>query len=307
MRYRKLSRLSGLLVATLAAARPASSVAAMSGSAPAPTPRSLWVWDTASIRADGATQTDFLRFLAAPHGEAKNAITTVYFDGVNARQLADAAIVRDLRRFLKSAHARELRVDFLTGDPHWATPAEQAAALAELNAILAFNRSGGPGEQFDGFQYDVEPHTLPEWPSPALREGILDLLDRSRAAIQASGQRLLLTAAIPSWYDQPQLGFLDRAIIDRTDEVVIMDYVRTADRLVNDASGELDHATKAGKKIWIGVETGELKDTPEISFFGTGNAALEGVLAEALPRLTRQRSFAGYAIHHWASYVTLKP
>lgn len=271
------------------------------------TPRSLWVWNTTAIRAGGAAQDAFFRFLTAPHGEPKNAITTLYFDGVNRKALADPAVARELRSFLKAAHARHLRVDYLCGDAHWAVEKGMPEALETLNAILTFNQDSAPDERYDGFQYDVEPYSLPEWPSPALRQGLLTLLDRSRAAITASGSKLLLTAAIPHWYDQPTHGYLDRAIIDRTDEVLIMDYVRKPENLVADAAGELAYAAKVGKKVWIGVETKDLKETPQVTFFGTGNAAMETALSAALPKLREQPSFAGYAIHPWSSYVTLKP
>ena len=296
---------SGVLGIVAAAGSMTAAVAAVQPSAP---PRSLWVWDTAAIRAGGRPQQDFFRFLTAPHGVPANAIRAIYFDGLNVSQLADPAVTRDLRRFLKTAHTRHLRVDFLTGDPHWATAARQPEGLAYIKAILDFNRGGATAaERFDGFQYDVEPYSLPDWPSPALRQGLLDLLDRSRELIHASGHRLLLTAAIPRWFDQPQFGFLDQGVIDRTDEVLIMDYVESPDRLVDDASGELDYAARVGKKVWVGVETGEVKDAPQTSFFDLGDTRLEAVLAAARPRLAARPAFAGYAIHHWAAYVTLKP
>ena len=273
---------------------------------PASTPRSLWVWKTDSIRASPPAQTTFFQFLAAPHGAKTNAIQTIYFDGLDYRQLADPAIAKGVRGFLRAAHARHLRVDFLTGDPGWVTATGQKDGLRLLNAVLTFNRGGAATERYDGFQYDVEPYSLPDWPAPALRQGMLDLLDKSNVAIKASRTRLLLSVAIPRWYDQPQFGFLDRAIIDRTDEVVIMDYVTNPTALVADATGELEYAAKVGKKVWVGVETGALPETPNSTFFGRGNTAMESVLSAAVPTLHRYRSFAGYAIHHWESYKTQK-
>lgn len=277
------------------------------GQANAQSLRAIWVWNTLQIRNNPSARADFFKVLAAPFGDKDHAIKIVYFDGLNVPDFSNPYIVDSARSFLKDAHARGLSVEFLTGDPSWATPAGEPGAIACLNAVLAFNKAGAPNERYDGFQYDVEPYALPTWPSTALEQGCVDLLDKSNAAIKASGQRLPITSCIPRWYGQAQFNFVDRPIIDRSDAIVVMDYVTTVGQLVSDPQDILVYATKKGKPVWIGVETTPLSDSPRSTFFGSTNAQMESMLSQALPILKLQPSFHGYAVHQYAYYPSLKP
>ncbi len=276
-------------------------------SAKADPPRALWVWFTKNIREQPEAQADFFHFLAAPKGDASHAITTLYFDGMETADFKDPKTVTLLRKFLTTAHERHLKVQFLCGQSNWALPAGQPEALSYLNTVLAFNRASPAEARYDGFQYDVEPYTLPGWPSAALENGMLSLLDKSNAAIHASGRPLTLGLAIPRWFGQAQFDYLDRKIIDRADEIVVMDYVTTPEQLVNDPSDVLTYASKKHKAVWIGVETGPVADAPKSTFDALGNAAMEAQLKVAAPKFQSQPSFKGYAIHHYASYILLKP
>lgn len=270
-------------------------------------PRAMWVWFTKNIREQPEAQADFFHFLAAPQGNAAHAITTIYFDGMETADFKNPETVAHLRKFLTSAHERRIRVQFLCGQSHWATPAGQPEALGYLSAVLAFNHASPAGARYDGFQYDVEPYTLPGWPSAALENGMLSLLDKSNAKIHASGWPLTLGLAIPRWFGQTQFDYLDRKIIDRADEVVVMDYVTTPEQLINDPSDVLTYASQKHKAVWIGVETGPVADAPKSTFNALGNAAMEAELKEELLKFQSQPSFKGYAIHHYGSYSTFKP
>ncbi|MDR3711005.1 MAG: hypothetical protein P4L33_22105 [Capsulimonadaceae bacterium] len=269
--------------------------------------RSLFVWDSSGIRGDQAAQSAFFRFIDAPFGHREHAIETLFFDGVRQSGFDDGATEESLRRFLRAAHGRGLSVYYLCGDPAWATPAQQPRALASLNAVIAFNARGKRGEQYDGITYDVEPYLVKGWPSQDLRDGYLELLQRSGTIIRASRQRFTMTAVIPRWFSNPELNGLDQRVIDASDGIVIMDYVTTASRLVNDAGKELSHASSVNKPAWIAVETGELKETPRATFFGQPASAMEQVLSEALRSFQSQTSFAGYAIHCLGSYQAMQP
>ncbi|BDI32830.1 hypothetical protein CCAX7_48810 [Capsulimonas corticalis] len=273
-------------------------------------PRALWVWNTAAIRQDPANQAKFFQFLAAPRGDAGHAIKTIYFDGMQPRDFQDAGTVSRLRAFITAAHHKRLRVDFLCGDPSWATAQGQPEGLRNLTAILNYNKSSNAAARYDGFQYDVEPYTLTGpngWPSMTVQNGLVDLLGRSHAMIRASGQRVILSQAIPRWFTGAQFGLLGRLIMDQVDEVAVMDYVTTVEQMVGDPAEILSYASSKHKGVWIGVETNPLGDTPRATFYGSGNTVLERELAEALPKFKAQPSFRGYAIHDYIRYQTLKP
>ena len=269
--------------------------------------RSLFVWNTTDIRNDPAAQDQFFRFIDAPFGASDHRIKTLFFDGVRSTEFGDTGTTGPLRRFLHAAHARGVRVVYLCGDPSWATPEHQADALDLLKAILEFNAAGKAGERYDGIAYDVEPYSLPGWPSQDLENGYLSLFDKSNEAIRASGQRLSMSAIIPRWFSNSELDGLDRKVVDRSDAIIIMDYVNSASRLVNDAGKEIAYAATAHKPVWVAVETGELDDTPRATFYGQSNSQMESALTQALPAFQSQASFVGYAIHSLHSYQPMKP
>jgi hypothetical protein len=269
-------------------------------------PRALWVWNTSDLRHDPEAANTFFRFLAAPHDRTDRAITTLYFDGMSPSDFAQTETAQELRKFLVAAHQRRLRVEFLCGDPAWAKAENHAEALSNLKAVLDFNKNGKPDERFDGFQYDVEPYILKEWPSETLTRDFLALLDKARDEIKASKSKLIIGAAIPRFFHNELTGHLDRKVLDRVDYIALMDYVDSSERLITDAAPEIEYAGKIGKKVWIGVETQELKDEPRATFYALGNDTMEKAFTAAAEHYKKAPGFGGFAIHHWASYRVFK-
>ena len=52
-----------------------------------------------------------------------------------------------------------MTVEFLDGDPTWATYNKEIG-IQKCNKIIEFNSTGNLSEKFDGIQYDVEPYAL---------------------------------------------------------------------------------------------------------------------------------------------------
>lgn len=275
--------------------------------APAPAPRALWVWDGASIRRSPAQRKALFEFLDVPRGDRDRPIRVLFFDAGSRADLGDAQEARSVREFVRAAHRRGVRVDYLCGDARWALPEEHDAALGLLDAALAYNAASAPDERFDGFQYDVEPYLLKSWPAKETISAYLALLDKASKRIRLSKARLRLGAAIPAWFDAADLGGLHRSVIDRVDYVALMDYVDTTPRFVDGARGEVEYASAKGKKVWAGAETQELRDEPHATFFAKGAAAMEEAFASATTHFGNSRGFAGVAIHHYASYPNLRP
>lgn len=296
----------------------AASVAPSTGKPPTP-PRALWIWgESRELLREGerrtgetAAQRAFFEFIAAPHGRPDRAITTLYLGGIRRESLTTPAAQREIRDFLLAAHQRGLLVEFLCGDSSWARPSRHEDALSHLRAVLAYNRAAPPPGRFDGFQYDVEPYLLKEWPSPALRRDFLRLFDRARMEIDAGTSkghpRLVLGAAVPFWFDQEKFDWLDRAILDRVDYLALMDYVNNTPALIERAAGEIAYAGKSRKRVVIGMETQRLKEEPMATFFAEGNAAMERAVSAASRQYERAPGFGGFAIHHLSSYRTFAP
>lgn len=294
------------LFAALAAGTGLAAGTAFAAPAQVSPPRALWVWNTADLRHDPKAADNFFRFLAAPHECPDRAISTLYFDGMSPKDFADAKTITELRRFLVKAHQRPVHVEFLCGDSAWGKAENHNEALSNLRAILAFNKAGKSAERFDGFQFDVEPYLLKEWPSPTLTRDYLRLLDKARDEIRVSKTKLVLGAAIPRFFHNESVGHLDRQVLDRVDYIALMDYVDSSERLIADASPEIEYAGKIGKKVWIGVETQELKDEPKATFYALGSDMMELAFTAAAQHYKNAPGFGGFAIHHWSSYRVFK-
>jgi len=273
------------------------------GKAHSQSKRALWMWDTSRIIGDEGLQSSAFRFMAAPHGDRGKSIDVLFCAGLTPSDLSSSDMARRLRAFIRSAHARRIRVDFLCGEPSWAQAAGSEYVLFYLSGVIAFNQAD-PDTAFDGFDYNVRPYLLSGWPSSEQMSGLVQLIDRSRQRISAANQSMLLVATVPTWYDQDQYQYLDRYIIDRADEVVVLDYVNTPTRLTGDAAGILTYASQHGKHVWLGVDTGPSTSN---TFYGIGNEHMESVLATALPKCQTYSSFAGYAIESYETYLTLTP
>ena len=109
--------------------------------------------------------------------------------GLDAAQVSDLASTRTaLGELLRDAHAADMQVNLLLGDPNWITPAQRPALL---RLILQFDRL-----PFDGLHLDLEVEQL-GWPVPEQR--LRDWLDTLREARAASPWPLHLSSH-PRWF-----------------------------------------------------------------------------------------------------------
>lgn len=265
--------------------------------------RAMWVWNGSSIVASASQEASLFNFMAAPYGKTADNVTKVYFAGGLVSQFGNSTWLSQMRSFIAASHVKGVKVFFLCGDPSWATSQYENDGLAYVSAFLAFNQASAAGSSFDGFQFDVEPYTLPGWPSSTLENGLLNLLWRARGLITASGQAIPLSSTIPFWLDQSQFAYLDQGVIDLTDEVAIMDYTSNPSLLTSYPQAEMTYASAHNKPVWIGVETNNEGST--ISFYGEGDNVMEAALTEDLAAFEARPCFAGYAVNDYVGWSVL--
>lgn len=272
--------------------------------------RAVWVWKaTREIVLDAQARETFFDFAAQNPPSTRIFLAATWA----IRETTPASERMALRSFLAEAHERGMVVDLLAGDKTWATPAGYGAVDRLLEDLMSWQTGAAventPTGIFDGLQLDVEPYLLTGWPSADLFDSWIEMAQRVRRFLDDRAHpRLEFGLAIPIWLDKEQYQFINEPLQAASDYVALMDYRDTAARIVRDALGEIEVADRLGKSVYVGVNTQDVKgDPPSTTFFQEGRAIMEEELAKAAEELVQHPSFAGFAIHHYESYMQLKP
>ncbi len=246
------------------------------------TDRALWIWSPPSAVA--------LDFASA------NGIDRVY-------QYVGTGTAAGFGGFVAEAHARGLEVYALNGDASWA---------ANPSVVEAWVEEIAASRLFDGVIVDIEPYVHPDWSNRKRRKKLLDNfvkgLDRGRAA----AGRIPFVATVPFWFDSKKLRVKKRQLIDRVLDVVdgvnvlaYRDSAAGSDGIIAHAMAEVSQATSAGRTAVISVQTAA-DELNKLTFFEEGEAAMEAELAQVAAAFEGYRGFAGLAIHHHDSYISLR-
>lgn len=250
-----------------------------------PGTRAMWLWWT----ADPTTTVAW----ASSQG------VTEIFAYVPAGKLAQRDL-RQLRTLKLLADRAGIRLAALGGDPTW---------VLSPSAALAWQRQALATGLFHGSHVDVEPYLLPAWETsqPTLVASYLRLLE----ALQAADSRPL-EVDVPFWYNEipSATGNLADAVLERVDAVTVMSYRDTAvgeGSILGVGVDMLRRGATAGRPVRLAVETGQLADCPYCTFYEEGQATLAAALAQVDLAASDYASFTGLAVHHYASWRTLKP
>jgi len=273
-------------------------------------PRAMWVWDV-KIFQDEEASARLFNFC-----KARN-INTLFY---TAYKVTGSNIEKDYRRFNKEAHKRGISIQALAGDPRWAVEKYHQRFLEWAGNILEFNKIAAVDEKFDGMHADVEPYLIGgmwEQNSAGILVQFLDASKKVKALIDNSGSKIIFAADVPFWYDDDAAMWVDWQdkvspanyhLLDILDEIAIMDYRNFAEGdngSILLAKNEVDYASKAGKKVYIGQETGKDLKPEYITFGGTNADYMEAEIKKLVTAYIDNPGFKGIAIHHYISYKRL--
>jgi hypothetical protein len=243
--------------------------------------RAMWVWD--------GPVDEVIDFAAA------KAVTDLYVH-------APPGFSNDSRyqAFLTEAHVAGLQVHAMAGDPAWA---EQSGPwTAWVDEVVAH---GG----FDGLVFDVEPYLHADWNTKKQNRLIRSYLAGLGSAVGQAGN-LPVLAAVPFWFDEIRVkrNTLVGEVLATTDGIVVMayrDHAEGVDGIIGLSSTEAALAASMGRRFVIGVETG-LVGLNKVTFAEEGEATMERELLLVEAAFGSNPGFAGFAIHHYGSYRTLR-
>ncbi|MDF1596227.1 MAG: hypothetical protein P1T08_09025 [Acidimicrobiia bacterium] len=245
--------------------------------------RALWVWDGP---VDGVIT------FAVDHG-----ITDLYLHsppGFSGSPL--------YAPFIESAHAVGIQVFAMAGDPLWAS--DRAPWSEWVDEVVGFNA-------FDGLVFDVEPYLNSDWNTKRRNRLIQSYLAGLDEAARHAGP-LQVHTAVPFWWDDPAYRVkrtaLVELVLERSDGIVVMAYRDSAagpDGILSLSQNEADLAASMDKLFAIGVETAPV-GLDKVSFAEEGTAEMEIELAEVEAAYSAVPQYSGIAIHHYASYASMK-
>ncbi|HJW73417.1 MAG TPA: hypothetical protein VJ486_11355 [Geothrix sp.] len=280
--------------------------------------KAIWVWEAETLRLleDRAFEAQAVDLLRAHHFRT----LYLYADDYRGRNpiLNERASCRGLLRRL---HEAGLRVEALLGSYplktwEYVLPERDQPARAMLQHVLDFNAGAPVEERFDGIHLDIEPYVLDTW-NETTRIAISRLyLDRSRewvAMARQADRSLIIGAAIPFWYDGFEVEWegmkrpLNAHVQGIYDYVALMDYRNQAegpDGIIAHARDEMAYASASGKRVVIGLETGEAEPA-KLTFRHLGAEAMAREIATTTRAFHRETAFAGFAIHHLQTWMEL--
>ncbi|MBU0474381.1 MAG: T9SS type A sorting domain-containing protein [Bacteroidetes bacterium] len=277
--------------------------------------RAMWIWNRQnqiySMIIDYSSYRDNLfEFCSAPHGDPDHRISVLFLDcksGVYDNQ-------DKLRNFISEASDSGITIEYLDGDPTWATynretGFERIQKAIEFNAATLIDK-----EKIKGIQFDVEPYLLKEsrgYMPPyydvermVVWNLFVTFVDSCQKIIDSAKTDLYFGIAIPRWYENHVGEEELKRLQEKVDYVAIMDYNENSDVIIRDAENEINNANELSKKVWIGVETKEV--TPEtVSFFEEGVTFMESQLDSVLNVYGNNPDFLGIAIHSYTYYKSL--
>lgn len=219
----------------------------------------MWVWHSKEILLNEAKRKELFDFCKKKDIQILFFQLQYQFIPYKGKTVCRLLYETKLRSFLREAHAEGLKVHILDGAADFCLKDKHHLVLAEVNAILEFNKKYPASEQIDGIHYDNEPYLLPGFHSVKKEEIInqfLVLNKECKKLISSNESKLEFGIDIPFWFDQ--VGFLDKRLIDICDNVGIMAYRNYAsgpDGMIRLALDELKYAAEARKKVFVGVET----------------------------------------------------
>ncbi|MBA4319726.1 MAG: hypothetical protein C0412_15095, partial [Flavobacterium sp.] len=277
--------------------------------------RAMWVWNSSNevnniINNYSSYRKDLFKFCMNPHNNAKNKISVLFLSSRDAVYSNSD----NLRKFIAEASDSGITIEYLDGDPSWATY-NQATGYDRISKVIEFNsKTISEKEKIKGVHFDVEPYLMkqggiykpPFWDvdRTTVWNSYVAFLDSCQSLVNNSGSNMYFGIAIPRWYEN-HVGVNElKKLQSKVDYVAIMDYNENASVIINDASNEIKHAVELNKKVWIGVETQQI--SPEtVSFYEEGNNFMETQLDSTFKVYGGHSVFLGFAIHSYRTYRVL--
>ncbi|MFA9480430.1 hypothetical protein ACERK3_19350 [Phycisphaerales bacterium AB-hyl4] len=274
----------------------------------------LWVWQEQWV-ADEAEQDRLIEF-CRQYG-FNMLMVQIHLDGGGGPSPA-LKYPDQLAELIRKAAEHGIAVEALEGGPEQALKENHDHTLAILDAIIAFDSTLPEDARLTGVHYDIEPYVLPAWQDLDDRRqimlGLAQFFAKARERIDEHAPHLTLAADIPFWYDNlgedgevefaGQTKNIHQHIQDICDYIGIMSYRRDAtgpNSVAEHVETEMAYAEQIGKWVLPALETVELTDTPQITFFGESPESFWQTHNAVREHFADRPGFGGMLTHSYRS------
>ena len=262
---------------------------------------STWLWNTSEIvdNSDG-----IISFLV------KNNVKVLYL------QINYNLNNSYYKNFISKASKNNIAVQALDGSPDWVSTDGTTIQKKFFSWLTSYQKTATTTEKFKGVHLDVEPYSNSEYstnPNKIIANYQNFILNSKNNCKKLN---LDLGIDIPFWFNEVNYktrygsGNLAEWIFKNIKIVSIMAYRDTAtgDNGINKiAEAEMNLCKKYNVKATIAVETGNVPDTPFITFFEEGQSYMYNQLNSVYLNYKSNSSFNGFAIHYLDSWLNMKP
>lgn len=223
-------------------------------------------------------------------------------NNINQIYYCNSSFEETTAQFIMQAKNKNIKVFWLAGEYQWLE--DNSNLILKINNYINFN-SQFPNSKFCGIHLDIEPHQHPDFKTN--RSQLIFNLINLANTLKLRFPKINFNYDIPFWLDD-ELTFNNQTkpayahLIDIADQITIMSYRDTAQKIYDVSSQEIAYAKSINKTLVLGVET-KSNEGDNVSFMEEGKQIMQtelNILKEMLPQ-----NF-GICIHHIKSWYDLK-
>jgi hypothetical protein len=261
--------------------------------------KATWLWNTSSLLENKTSTFQFL---------TQNGVNLVFL------QVDPDVPQNEYMSFISEAAGLGIEVHALGGAPDWILRDQQIKVYKLIDWVKTYNNSVPAEDRFKGIHLDVEPFVMQKWydDTDTMLGLWRDTVSGFVEEMKADTPGLIAGADLPVWLDkfnvpdgQGGRTTLSNWMIRKLDQITLMAYRDNAADILSSISTKLDEAEKNGKPVIVSVETLRSSEGP-ISFYEKGRRQMMQELGTVIGTLNNRVPFAGYAVHDFFGWSSLR-
>ena len=225
-------------------------------------------------------------------------------NGVDEIYYCDYTLNENTANFVKKANNAGIEVYALWGEKEWIFDTSGYDKLVERYENYQNTFSS---HKLAGIHLDVEPQQYinSNTTNNERNEFFKKYVEFVEYATQ--NNNITIDFDIAFWFDDiithnSETKEVYKFVIDYASRVFVMSYRDSAEKIYNVGKQEVEYAKLKNKKIFLSVETDNIEETPQITFYEEGKK----IMYEEIKKLISKQNEIGVSVHHIETWKNLK-